>query len=388
MTCLTPAISIVDCVPVKTKQKTYGCSTDRQSPDYCPIVTVGASYPGFLAAMMRLVHSDIVDMAYASSAPLPLYAQTVDPNAYFDKVTEALETVSAGCPMAIKATLLEIETDILQSDEDVRQIATRLGICADGDAMPDYITTPAMLWHELESTVAANFADFNMENYPPSTDSDTNRACNVFQDNGLDAYEKMQQFWHVLAGSANAEESEGSSDCFDFHSQIPDGPRGTVTSADWTGGGDGKSGLSWDFQTCTDLVCQVGFGRQSMFPKRKWTLEALTGHCQSRFGVDPTPTRMVDQWHFDDLVGQNATRILFTNGLKDGWAADSILDSLGPDLIVINMPNGAHHSDLNHKGPTSKDTDDIRNSYPLILHTITRWLTEVKTEMHRGDECR
>ena len=382
---LTPEQAMADFLRLlKLKQDAYGCSTDRQSPNYCPVITVGASYPGFLAAMMRLVHGDIVDMAYASSAPLPLYAQTIDPNAYFDKVTDAANTASSGCPMAVKATLLELETDVLRSDQDFRQLATRMGICAEGNSMPEYITTPAMFWHELETTVAANFADFNMANYPPSPDSDTNRACNVFQDNGLDAYEKMLQFWHVLATSVYAEES--SSTCFDFHSQIPDGPRGTVTSADWTGGGDGKSGLSWDFQTCTDLVVQAGFGRHSMFPYRPWTLEALTSHCQSRFGVDPAPTRMLDQWHFDDLVGQNATRILFTNGLNDGWSADSILDNLGPDLIAINMPNGAHHSDLNHKGPHSGDTDDVRNSYPLILHAITRWMTEVKAVMHQGDE--
>ena len=336
---------------------------------------------------MRLVHGDIVDMAYASSAPLPLYAQTVDPDAYFDKVTEAANTASPGCSMAVKTALLELKADVLQSDQDVGQIATRMGICADGDAMPEYITTLAMLWHELETTVAANFADFNMANYPPSPYSDTNRACTAFQDNGLDAYGKIQQFWHVLATSVFADEGKSNRDCFDFHSQIPDGPHGSVTSADWTGGGDGKSGLSWDFQTCTDLVVQAGFGRLSMFPKRSWTLDGLTKHCQSRFGVDPTPTRMVDQWHFDDLVGQNATRILFTNGLNDGWAADSILDDLGPDLITINMPNGAHHSDLNHRGPNSDDTDDVRDSYPLILHTITRWLTEVKAEMHQGEEC-
>jgi hypothetical protein len=38
-----------------------------------------------LAAMMRFVYPDVVDIAYASSA-LPLYAQKLDEYAYFDKI--------------------------------------------------------------------------------------------------------------------------------------------------------------------------------------------------------------------------------------------------------------------------------------------------------------
>ena len=138
---------------------------------------------------------------------------------------------------------------------------------------------------------------------------------------------------------------------------------------------------------CTDLIVQAGYGPNSMFPEREWTLEALTEHCQSRFGVDPTPTRMVDKWHFDDLVGQGASRFIFTNGLNDGWSADSILDNLSPDIIAINMPNGAHHSDLSHMGPRNVDTEDVKHAFPLIIQALTRWLTEIKAEMHSGDDC-
>mmetsp|Transcript_16277 Transcript_16277/g.23639 ORF Transcript_16277/g.23639 Transcript_16277/m.23639 type:complete len:137 (+) Transcript_16277:745-1155(+) len=34
---------------------------------------LGGSYPGFLSAMMRFLHPGVVDIGYASSAPLPLY---------------------------------------------------------------------------------------------------------------------------------------------------------------------------------------------------------------------------------------------------------------------------------------------------------------------------
>lgn len=333
---------------------------------------------------MRFVYPNIVDMAYASSAPLPLYAQEVDPNAYFDKVTQSAEIASAGCPRAVKSTLIEIEKDLEDDEEsdDVRGISKRLGICTEGEQLPAYIKTKAILFEEFLFTVAANFADFNMENYPPRPTNDLNRACHAIQNNQhLSAYDRIQAFWDVLQTSEHAEASEKGA-CFDLRTQIPGGPRGTVTSADWTGGGDGKTGLSWDFQTCKDLVVQAGYGPKSMFPERPWTYKALTDHCQYRFGLDPTPTRLVDKWHFDDLVAHNASRILFTNGLNDGWSVDSILESLSPDLVVINIPNGAHRSDLK---ATTADTDEVRNSYPLIIQTLTRWLTEVKLRMHQAD---
>lgn len=53
-----------------------GCSGEGDTPR-CPIVTFGGSYPGWLSAMMRLRYPNVVDMAYAASAPMNYYAQAV-----------------------------------------------------------------------------------------------------------------------------------------------------------------------------------------------------------------------------------------------------------------------------------------------------------------------
>eukprot|EP00978_Attheya_sp_CCMP212_P046764 scaffold410464_cov20-Attheya_sp.AAC.1 len=88
-----------------------------------------------------------------------------------------------------------------------------------------------------------------------------------------------------------------------------------------------------------------------MFPYREWTLDWLTEHCQSRFEVTPEPNTLVNQWGFDDLVGNGGSRLLFTNGLNDMWSAGSYTTNLSDSIVAINFPNGAHHSDLNHIGP-------------------------------------
>lgn len=87
-----------------------------------------------------------------------------------------------------------------------------------------------------------------------------------------------------------------------------------------------------------------------MFPPRESSLGWLRAHCASRFGVAPQPRRLADLWGFDDM--QHLTsRIIFTNGMNDGWSTGSITTNLSKSLIAINMPNGAHHSDLSHDPP-------------------------------------
>jgi hypothetical protein len=106
---LTPQQAIADFLQLlQHKRKELGCSRHKSHRHYCPVITVGGSYPGFLSAMMRFVHPDFVDIAYAASAPLSLYSQELDPNAYYEKVTDSAERASAGCPAAIKATLVDI----------------------------------------------------------------------------------------------------------------------------------------------------------------------------------------------------------------------------------------------------------------------------------------
>lgn len=40
------------------------------------------------------------------------------------------------------------------------------------------------------------------------------------------------------------------------------------------------------------------------------------------------------------------------------------------------MPNGAHHSDVNHLWPSSDDTPDVREVRELVAQTLERWLAE------------
>jgi hypothetical protein len=107
-------------------------------------------------------------------------------------------------------------------------------------------------------------------------------------------------------------------------------------------------------------------------------LDWLKQHCHSRFGVTPKPYDLVLRWKFDDLKAANATRIIFTNGLKDGWSVGGFPGNLSETLLVLNFPNGAHHSDLSGRGPTDEDSEDIKEGFKRIMQILGTWLDEMR----------
>jgi lysosomal Pro-X carboxypeptidase len=133
--------------------------------------------------------------------------------------------------------------------------------------------------------------------------------------------------------------------------QLPAGPRATISSGDWSGVGAGEDGESWDLETCQFLVEAIGTNNiTDMFLPRAWSLEWLTAHCRVRFGLTPAPRALPDAWGFDAAdLPRVTSRIVFTNGLNDGWSAGGLQENMSDTLLAFNMPLGAHHSDLNHK---------------------------------------
>ena len=75
---------------------------------------------------------------------------------------------------------------------------------------------------------------------------------------------------------------------------------------------------------------------------------------------------------------QGASKILFTNGLNDGWSAGGFKADLdvSKDLLVVNMVNGAHHSDLSHQPPGPQDTRDVVEARANATRVLERWIRE------------
>lgn len=219
-------------------QKRLGCSNDKTSKDYCPVISVGGSYPGFLSAVMRLHFPEVIDIGYASSAPLLLYSMDADQFGYMERVTNVTDIASPGCANAVRQTLVEVDAAIRASDDFVQLAHDKLNICP--GTLPKYINSNDLLSKEAMMIVEYTFADMNMGFYPPDEDSGLAQMCiNIFQNETMDSFEKLQEFWFHLEDNIDP-----TLPCFDMSSQLPDGARATISGSDWSGVGPGFDGMS------------------------------------------------------------------------------------------------------------------------------------------------
>ncbi|KAL7432841.1 hypothetical protein ACHAXH_006104 [Discostella pseudostelligera] len=384
---LTPQQAMADMVRLTSVFKDrINCSSHRPSNEYCPVISVGGSYPGFLSAMFRLVYPNFVDISYAASAPLKLYDQSADQNVYYDVVTKAAERLSPGCADAVRTTLHEAKK-LIELSPSVHDAVKSMKMCV--DSVPEYITNVTILSDDVMMAVGFTFADYDMDAYPPGPELGLYKACQVFQDEqSASALEKVANFFQLSneddeAGGGYVKEHDNEDDnCFDLSTFLPDGDNPRIATSDWSGSGAGNDGKMWDFQLCTTLIDPIGFSSESMFPPRKWTYKDLTEYCHLRYGekVVPQPFALVRDTGFDDLVRANASHILFTNGMQDMWSGGSHLEDLSDTILALNFENGAHHSDLSHVGPSENDTEDIREGFVKITNILEKWLHEIRNQ--------
>mmetsp|Transcript_8716 Transcript_8716/g.17994 ORF Transcript_8716/g.17994 Transcript_8716/m.17994 type:complete len:491 (-) Transcript_8716:51-1523(-) len=366
---MTPEQALRDAVTlVNSLRENLGC-TGKGTPTYCPVITVGGSYPGFLSFSMRLLFPQHIDASYAASAPVKFYAQQVDGQEYYDLIAKSAERSLPGCAKSIQTTLSDFKASLAEAT--YQEVAAELlNMCP--RSIPSYIDDNEKFYQELQMVVAYTFAGLNMANYPPNDETELHEVCKSFTDPDSDWAEKL----NFLFGTVNEDEDA----CFDLHSQLPAGDKATISSGDWSGVGTGADGKMWDFQTCSLLVERIDI--TETFGARPWTLDWLNDHCQQRFGISPSPNLLASTWGFDDILSTPLTRTLFTNGLNDGWSVGSITETLSEErqLIAMNFPNGAHHSDLSHSDPGPDDTEDIQEGHEKIAVLIGEWLTEIMAE--------
>ena len=144
----------------KAFKEELGCAQyDRSSENYCPVISVGGSYPGFLSAMLRIVYPDFVDISYASSAPLKMYDRTANQYSYYDIVTQAAERLSKGCAKAVRKTLEGASNDILESNS-MEEALKKSNTCVDG--VPDFVKDLASFSENVMLSVRFSFANYDM----------------------------------------------------------------------------------------------------------------------------------------------------------------------------------------------------------------------------------
>merc|ERR1740121_3586981 len=163
----------------------------------------------------RLRYPAVVDGAYSASAPVRLYAQEVDPAAYYAVITRAADEAVPGCAAGVRSAFAALYRRA--EGATVHALAQLLGICDGGvklnrlflegndPPLPEYMRYDVTTFlEEVSMVVMFTFATLNMGYYPPNRDNPLVQACSSFAEASGDEGRLLGALQRLLASAAGS----------------------------------------------------------------------------------------------------------------------------------------------------------------------------------------
>ncbi|KAG9456822.1 hypothetical protein H6P81_001330 [Aristolochia fimbriata] len=321
------------------------------SADNCPVIVIGGSYGGMLAAWFRLKYPHIAMGALASSAPILYFDDLTPPNGYHFVVTEDFKEASESCYSTVRESWFEIDRIASQSD-GLAALTQKFKSC-----------NPLNRSTELKDYLESLYCVSAQYDAPP--DYPVNELCKAIDG----APQGSGVLDRILAGvvAVNRERN-----CYDM------GDRGFDTTV--TNG--------WDWQTCSELAIPMGRGsNDTMFQASPFDLNEYMESCHKEYGVYPRP-----HWVTTEFGGHNirrvlekfATNIIFSNGLRDPYSSGGVLQNISDSIVAVYTTEGSHCLDI--LASSSKDPDWLTKQRDTEVKMIEGWIAEYKADLVTGKE--
>lgn len=266
------------------------------------VVSFGGSYGGMLAAWMRLRYPQLVDVAVAASAPLPMMAQVAKPKqAFFEIVTNDFRAVDERCPDIVRDGFTQLYQAVkLPGYQHVVTHAFKL--CSQF-SMDQF--------NHLVGWARNSFLMMAMVDYPTPADFlaklpawPVRASCHLM----LDEMENSGNAMRALAVGAGLlyNGTDGTKQCFDIYSDF-------IECADLTGCGTGDAATAWDYQCCTEFqLASPSNNVTDMFPPLEWNPSIVDKYCSEKYGVTPDPVEISLQYWSADFRYQIVVILLST----------------------------------------------------------------------------
>jgi len=313
-------------------------------------ISVGGSYPGNLAAWMRLKYPNLVFAAYSSSAPVRAKYD------YFEYDLAVGDALGEDCATSVATAIEYIDAVMDAGDKDANAaVRTKFGLQNVtrnddfGSALSDFMS------------YAVQYGDHDV----------TTKFCKIPKYNATDneSAPKIIDFFGQFQQTYMKENNVSVSDYI------------SSNSSDKLEDNKG-SGRQWYWQTCTEF----GYWQSApQAPQRRVrskyvTAEYYENGCTDAFGKDNIPPRpqveRINTVYQADHI--NTTRIVFVNGELDPWrrlsvsAPDAAPRQSSPDVPVYIVKGGSHCEDLGRKMPGENPSKTEVNAN--IDADIKRWL--------------
>jgi len=332
-------------------------------PNDIPIIAYGGSYPGELAAFLRIAYPNVIDGSLASSAPVryhPFLEGGTKSGAFYAVATRDFAQQDQRCPDLVRMAFTEL-IDSFSTSDGLDNVEKQLQLCSP-------LQNSSLELRDVNLWIENAFASLGMENYPYQVGdlppSPMKYACQVMYEDSQhnDVLHSLGQaigVWYNASGTLT---------CFNISDEY-------YPCADITGCGGGvgdPDAMSWDYQSCTEIVANVDTNNVTdMFPPAPYNFDNLVEYCQTKWGVTPDPLKIPTMYNYT-----TSSRIIFSNGFLDPWWPGGVLTSIeGSDIIALQMRGAAHHLDL--RGSDPNDPDDVTQTRVQEAQIINTWLADI-----------
>lgn len=329
---------------------------------FSPIITVGGSYGGMLAAWMRMKYPNAVQGALAGSAPILQFPGEYECQQFNKIVTKDFEKYSTNCSKTIAKSWSVLRSyGGINKTGGLAYLSKVFNTCElmNKENVDQLNELLAAIWVNLAMTDYANEASFlsKMPAYP------IKHVCNILNTDPIDTdddtlAEKIAQASQVYTNYT------GKLACLDIKSFLYD-----------------PMDVLWDFQSCTEMVMPIcSDGINDMFDPQPFNLSLFVNDCKRRWGVQTQVNKVKTLYGDKNLA--SASRIIFSSCSRDPWSAGCPQDSIEANQIhAIKIEGGCHHEDLRPSGPN--DTAAVKGARQMELNIISEWVQQHYDEVKK-----
>ncbi|XP_062172691.1 uncharacterized protein LOC133878193 [Alnus glutinosa] len=316
------------------------------SAEYSPIIAIGGSYGGMLAAWFRLKYPHIVLGSLASSAPI-LYFDGISPEVgYYSIVTKDFKETSQSCFETIQKSWTEIDR-IASRPDGLSTLSKRFNTCGQLNISSD-------LKDYLESIIT-EAAQYNAPpKYPVSV------ICSAIDGTTVGTDTLGQIYAAVVAYKGNR--SCHNMNEYNYPTETNEG---------------------WKWQKCSEMVMPIGHdSNDSMFPPGPFNLNEFINECESLYGVQPRPHWVTTYYGGRDLkliLQRFASNIIFSNGLKDPYSSGGVLEDISDSIVAVSTINGSHCLDILEE--KASDPQWLVKQRQAEVEIIEKWIAKYQADL-------
>ncbi|XP_077238063.1 alpha/beta-Hydrolases superfamily protein [Tasmannia lanceolata] len=321
------------------------------SAEASPVVVLGGSYGGMLAAWFRLKYPHIAVGALASSAPILQFDDITPWTSFYDAVSKDFKDASLNCFNVIKGSWDELQAVPTQK-EGLLELGRTFRACKD---LQSIYSVRDWLWSAFVYTAMVNYptqANFMM----PLPAYPVEEMCKI-----IDGFpQEANKLTKVFSAASLYYNYSSTEKCFDIEN------------------GTSAHGLNgWDWQACTEMVMPMSCSNEGMFPPSTFNYKDFSDQCIKKYGVTPRPHWITTEFggdRIEQVLERFGSNIIFSSGMKDPWSRGSVLKNISASVVALVTQRGAHHLDL--RFATKEDPDWLIEQRRQEVEIIQRWIDE------------